>query len=141
MPARRIRASAAVLAAAVLITASLAACTNTEPAVNRNPHTGTATASPVGGVQQVTITAGDDYRFHPSTIVVHPGKVRIILKHPGTGGPHDWSLTGFPAAFVPLTQAGETNQATFVAPSPGKYQFVCTIHARQGQTGTLVVRP
>lgn len=135
MPARRIAACLAAVAAL------LAGCSNTEPAVNRNPHTGTATASSVGTVQQVTITTGDDYRFHPSTIVVHPGRVRIVLRHTGTGGPHDWSLTGFPAAFVPLTQAGGTNSATFVAPSPGRYRFVCTIHVRQGQTGTLVVRP
>jgi plastocyanin len=125
-------------AAAVL---ALAACSNTESAVNRRPHTGTATASTVAGVQTVTIEAGDDYRFHPSTIVVHRGTVKIILKHTGTGGPHDWSLTGFPADFVPVTAAGQTSQATFVAPSPGKYQFVCTIHAKQGQTGTLVVKP
>lgn len=140
MPARRISTCLTAVAAA-LATVALAGCTNTQPAVNRRPHTGTATATTVAGVQQVTIIAGDDYRFHPSTIVVHRGKVRIVLRHPGTGGPHDWSLTGFPGAFVPLTQAGETKSTTFVAPSPGKYQFVCTIHARQGQTGTLVVEP
>lgn len=135
MLARRVTACLATAAALV------AGCTNTQPAVNRRPHTGTATASLVGVVQQVTISAGDDYRFHPSTIVVHRGRVRIVLHHTGTGGPHDWSLTGFPAAFVPLTQAGQTSSATFAAPSPGRYQFVCTIHARQGQTGTMVVKP
>lgn len=126
---------------AALLLLAVASCSNSESAVNRRPHTGTATASTVAGVQTVTIEAGDDYRFHPSTIVVHPGTVKIILKHTGTGGPHDWSLTGFPADFVPLTPAGQTSQASFVAPSPGKYQFVCTIHSRQGQTGTLVVTP
>jgi plastocyanin len=140
MPAGR-RVFACAFACALAGVAVLAGCTNTKSAINREPHTGTATASPVNGVQQVTITAGDDYRFHPSTIVVHPGRIRIVLVHPGTGGPHDWSLTGFPADFVPLTQAGQTSSASFMAPSPGKYRFVCTIHARQGQTGTLVVKP
>jgi plastocyanin len=120
----------------------LAACSNTSSPVNRRPHNGVATATSVGGIQQVTIKAGDDFRFNPSTIYVHPGQVRIVLVHTGTGAPHNWSLNGFPSAFVPLV-SGEGQQAstTFTAPSPGKYQFVCTIHTRQGQTGTLVVVP
>ena len=100
---------------------------------------GSAVASEVNGVQQITITAGDDYRFHPSTFTVHPGKVEVILKHPGTGAPHNWQLSDFAADFVPLTAAGQTSRATFMAPSPGKYQFVCTIHVAQGQVGTMIV--
>jgi plastocyanin len=134
----RSRALAGVVVLAATVTVS--ACSNTEPAVNRRPLTGTATATPVGGVQQVTIKAGDEYRFNPSTIIVHPGKVRIVLVHTGTGAPHDWQLSGFPADFVPLTPGGQRRSAEFVAPSPGRYQFVCTIHARQGQRGTMIVR-
>jgi plastocyanin len=135
MPARRILACAA---AAALVSAG---CTNTESSVNARPHTGTATASPVNGVQQVTITVGADDRFHPSTIVVHRGKVEIVLKHDADGAPHDWSLTGFPGDYVPTTTGGQTRTASFMAPSPGKYQFVCTIHTKLGMTGTLVVEP
>jgi len=135
MPARRIVACAA--AAALL----MAGCTNTQSPINAHPHTGTETASPVNGVQQVTITVGVDDRFHPSTIVVHRGKVEIVLKHDAEGAPHDWSLDGFPAAYVPTTTGGQTRTASFTAPSPGKYQFVCTIHAKLGMTGTLVVEP
>jgi plastocyanin len=137
MPARRVAASAL---AAVVLPAILTACSNTESPINRTPHTGTATASPgAGGVQTVTITAGNDYRFHPSTIVVHPGRVRIMLVNEGSGAPHNWSLAGFPVAYVPNAQAGQTRTVSFNAPSPGKYRFVCTIHERQGQTGTMVV--
>jgi len=118
-----------------------AACSNDQGAVNRRPTTGSATASTVNGVQQVTITASDDYRFRPSTITVHPGKVEIILKHPGTGAPHDWQLPRFPVDFVPLTAAGQTRMASFTAPSPGRYEFVCTIHVKQGQRGTMIVAP
>ena len=50
-------------------------------------------------------------------------------------------LTKFPSDFVPDTSAGQTNSMTFTAPSPGTYQFVCTIHTAQGMTGTLVVLP
>lgn len=119
---------------------ALVGCTNTESPANRRPQSGAATASVIAGVQQVTIQAGDDYRFHPSTITVHPGKVEVILHHPGTGAPHNWQLTGFPADFVPLTAAGQTSRATFIAPAPGRYRFICTIHVAQGQTGTLIVK-
>ena len=73
-----------------------------ESAINREPHPGSTTASATAGVQEVVITTDHSYRFKPSTITVHPGKVRITLKHVGTGAPHDWSLQGFPADYVPL---------------------------------------
>jgi plastocyanin len=132
--------------AAVLTLASLTACT-TSSSADREPYAGTSTASTVSsGVQTVTIRTGlnsADFRFHPSTIVVHPGKVRIVLVNDGVkgaGAPHNWSLTGFPGAFVPLVGAGNRAETTFTAPAPGRYQFVCTIHTRQGQVGTLVVQ-
>jgi plastocyanin len=125
----------------VAVAAVLTACSNSEGSVNRRPQSGTATASVVGSVQQITVMAGDDYRFHPATITVHPGEVEVVLKHTGTGAPHNWQLTAFPADFVPTTAAGQTSTASFMAPAPGRYQFVCTIHVRQGQVGTLVVTP
>ena len=30
-------------------------------------------------MQQVTVNAGDTYRFDPSTIIVHPGLVQVTL--------------------------------------------------------------
>jgi plastocyanin len=132
--------AAGAVAALLLATAGC----QSEPAVNREPHPGTGTASSgAGGVQQITLKTGRDYRFHPSTIVVHPGRVRVVLVNVGksaAGAPHDWSLLGFAEAFVPLTGAGQTSSATFTAPAPGRYEFVCTIHRKQGQTGTLVVK-
>jgi plastocyanin len=134
MPAAR--RAVFVLAAA---TVALTACSNTESPVNRRPNTGSATATDVAGVQRITLMAGDDYRFHPSTFTVHPGRVEVILKHTGTGAPHNWELTSFPADMVPLTSAGDTRMATFDAPSPGRYKFICTIHVDQGQVGTMIV--
>jgi plastocyanin len=130
----------AVAIAAAL--AALAGCVR-EASVNRRPHSGTGTASVVAGVQQVIIRSGVDLRFHPSTIVVHPGRVQIVLVNtskPGAGPPHDLQLTGLPGAGVPLAEAGETRSVTFDAPEPGTYAFVCTIHTNQGQTGKLIVR-
>lgn len=131
------RVIAVACAAAVVV---LAACTNTQAPAASGPHDGTETASVRDGVQTVTLTTGNDYRFHPSTIVVRPGKVKVILKNTAkTGAPHNFQVTDFPADFVPLTGAGNTSEATFTAPAPGRYRFVCTIHVQQGQTGTLVV--
>lgn len=135
------RASVAVGTLAALLLA--AGCTRTAE-VNTRPHPGTATATPAaGGVQQVVVRSGTDLRFNPSTIIVHPGRVRVVLVNsakPGAGPPHNLQVTGLPGAFVPDTSAGYTSSVTFTAPAPGTYQFVCTIHAAQGQTGKLIVR-
>jgi plastocyanin len=120
----------------------LAAGCNRQGPINREPHAGATTASAADGVQNVVITTDRGYRFSPSTITVHPGKVRITLKNlstNGTGAPHDWQLTGFPADYLPLTQSGQSRSIEFTAPAPGTYRFYCTIHLNQGQTGELVV--
>lgn len=137
---RPVRAGAALAGAAGAALAALAACSNAEPPVNKQPLEGSATASVVNGLQQVRVNAGDDYRFHPSAIFVHRGRVRIVLHHTGVGAPHDWQLVRFPADFVPVVNAGQTAAATFDAPAPGRYQFECTIHVRQGQIGYLTVQ-
>jgi plastocyanin len=132
------RASLAVLALMLL-----AGCSNRESPTNKRPHAGTATASAVDGVQEVVMTSGVDLRFHPSTLVVHSGKVRIVLENtakPGAGPPHNVIFAGLPGADVPLATAGQTESVTFIAPAPGTYNFVCSIHANQGQTGKLIVK-
>lgn len=137
MPIAR-RLSAAAIA--LLIAGALGGCSNRESSANRQPHSGSGTASVVNGVQQITIKARD-FRFSPSTITVHPGKVEVVLVNDGGGAPHNFSVLDFPADFVPLTADGQTARATFTAPSPGTYEFVCTIHTKQGMTGKLVVLP
>jgi plastocyanin len=119
---------------------ALAACTNTESPVNRTPLSGTATASEVNGLQRITLLVGNDYRFHPSTFYVHGGRVDVTLKNTGSGAPHDFRVTKFPGDYVPFVQQpGQTMSSTFTTPSPGRYQFVCTVHVRQGMVGTMVV--
>lgn len=137
-----VRHASRVLVALAAV-ASLAACANRQAEVNKRPHSGTATASEVDGVQQIVVRTGLDYRFRPSTIVVHPGRVRIVLVNtakPGAGPPHDLQVTDVPHADVPLATAGQVQSVTFTAPAPGTYRFVCSIHFAQGQTGKLIVR-
>lgn len=136
IPARR-----AVAVAGILIAVLSAGCSNTKGAATRQPYSGSAAASVVNGVQQVTLTVGPSFRFDPSTITVHPGQVKLTLHHTGTGSPHDWQLSVVPGAYIPELGDNETQSVSFTAPAPGKYQFVCTIHLRQGQTGTLIVLP
>ena len=137
-PAHRTASIAFGAVACLTALGVLSACSNTQPSVNRRPHSGSATASLVGGVQQLTVDAGDTYRFDPSTITVHPGTVHVTLVNTGKGAPHNLTFLGFDAA-TPLAPAGQRQELTFTAPAPGTYTFVCTIHRRQGQTGTLVV--
>jgi plastocyanin len=131
-----------LVAALATVLLGTAGCVR-EPAVNARPHLGTGTASEVAGIQQVTLHSGLELRFEPSTIVVHSGPVRLVLVNtakPGAGPPHDVTFAGLPTANIPTTYAGNESSITFVAPAPGTYHFVCSIHARQGQTGTLIVR-
>ncbi len=126
--------------AALLAICASVACSNQQASVNRRPNQGSATASLVAGVSQVTVQAGDTYRFTPSTITVHPGTVRIVLDNIGTGAPHNVTFLGFSAATADAA-SGQSQSVTFTTPAPGTYTFVCTIHERQGQTGKLVVLP
>lgn len=135
VPALTRRGAVVSAVAAVLI---CTACSST-PAINRTPVSGATTAAVVDGIQEVTITTGDDYRFHPAHITVHPGRVRITLVNKGNGAPHDLQVLGIPGDYVPLAQGSSSTVATFTAPAPGTYTFVCTIHQKQGQTGTLTV--
>jgi plastocyanin len=137
------RAPIAALAALLLVGPLAAGCSNRQSPSNKRAHTGTGVAAPVNGVQQITISTGVDLRFHPSTIVVHRGEVRIVLKNKasnGGGPPHNIQFAGLPGADVPLTYVGESQSVTFMAPGPGTYNFVCTIHANQGQSGKLIVK-
>jgi plastocyanin len=140
VPARARTPFAAALLG-VCIVLLMSGCSNRQASINRRPQTGASTASTVNGVQTVTVSAGNDYRFVPSTITVHPGMVRIVLVNTGGGAPHNWTLLGLPNVATPTVGASRQGVVQFTAPAPGTYTFVCTIHQRQGQTGTLVVVP
>ena len=137
-PTRRLCCAAG---AALLVLAG--GCSNAQAPINKEPHTGVAVARLTHGVQLVIVRAGSDFRFHPSTIIVHQGIVRIVLRNtePRSGGPpHDLQVTGLPGVGVPLTYPAGAAEDTFRAPRPGRYRFICTIHVNQGQTGVLIVK-
>jgi plastocyanin len=138
----QLRRPVALAAASAILAGPLGGCVR-EAAVNARPHAGTETATMVAGVQQITLRSGLDLRFTPSTIIVHRGTVRLVLvntSNAGAGPPHDVTFSGLPVANIPTTYAGRESSVLFNAPAPGTYHFVCSIHARQGQTGTMIVR-
>lgn len=131
---------------AVVVALALSACSNENSAVANSPHTGTGTATPAAdGLQRIVVDTGPDLRFHPSTIVVRPGRVQIVLRNMQMGGsggpPHDLKVYGVNDAYIPNIQEGQSASTTFTVTKPGRYEFVCLIHIQQGQTGTLIVRP
>lgn len=130
-----------IAAAAVVLAVVISGCTNRQASPNRRGHPGSGTASTVNGVQEVTLTVNDNFRFFPSVVTVHQGTVKVTLVHTGSGAPHDFSVNGFPADHTGLVNAGGTTSTTFTTPSPGSYSFECTLHVAQGMTGTLIVVP
>jgi plastocyanin len=133
-----------IFVAPVLLVGCLVAagCSNREPL--RPPAQGPTEAhadTAADGVQQVVISAGDDYRFSPSVVDATVGRIRLTLRHTGQGAPHTLYGATLPGLRVPLVRPGETQSIQFTAAQPGRYSFVCTIHETQGETGTLVVAP
>jgi plastocyanin len=136
MPASTRRPARVAAFGATAIALLLASCTSS----SGRPDTGSTTAVDVNGIERVVIKTGPDRLFHPNTITVHPGTVRLILDnriHNAAGEPHNLTFDTFAAGTVPLVRPGEHRAVTFTAPAPGRYQFVCTIHA--GMTGVMVV--
>ncbi len=106
-----------------------------------------------GAALNVTLT---EFSFTPNTWTVNAGQqVTINIKNTGTVT-HDWTIMKTPisGSFTaadkanefwasPMVSAGQSQTATFTAPStPGTYQVVCTEsgHFEAGMQGTLTVK-
>ncbi|MFL6137724.1 MAG: cupredoxin domain-containing protein [Frankiaceae bacterium] len=135
----RSRATTA-LAVGALAGLLIAGCTNREPPrfdAARHPHaTVTATVGP-GGVQRVDINADDDDRFLPDTVVVHPGKVTIVVHNLGVV-PHTLEIPGL---HVDTGNIGkhQVKSVTFSVDEPAVYPFDCAYHVPLHMVGTLKV--
>jgi plastocyanin len=133
--------TATVLPAVLAVLAVLlAGCTNREPPrfdEARHPHaTVTATTGP-DGVQRVDIDANDNDRFLPDTVVVHPGKVAIVVHNLGVV-PHTLEI---PALHVESGNIDKHQVKTvaFAVDEPGSYPFDCAYHVTLHMDGTLKV--
>jgi plastocyanin len=117
----------------------LSGCSNRNPPQSRTPQSGDVQVTTgADGVQAVTLTGGDDLRFHPSTFHVHAGKVKITMKDSGTT-PHDFTFTGKLHGSIPLTMHGQSNSLELTVRTPGRYPFECQLHVKENMTGTMIV--
>lgn len=137
--ARRIRRGLPLVLAGVLAAAA-GGCSRESPRARERPReAAVATASPgADGVQRVTVTGDDSFRFSPATIYAKPGRIAISL-HDSGSTPHDMVFRLFGAG-VPNVEAGKTRTAVFTVAEPGTYAFSCSYHQDFGMTGKLVVR-
>ena len=91
-----------------------------------------------GTVQVVKIQANDSLRFTPATLVVRPGRVRLIFTVTGRQ-PQTFSSRALNADSGNVL-AGHTATIDLVAPAPGKYAFYSAYHRKQGMVGKMLVR-
>jgi plastocyanin len=72
-------------------------------------------------------------RFHPGTVTISRGdSVRWLWREPGTV--HNVTFAGFHSR----TQASGSYTVRFTR--SGTFNYICTIHVRQGMRGKIVVR-
>jgi plastocyanin len=90
--------------------------------------------------QSVTIRTTDDFRFDPSTVTVHPGRIRLTLLDSGSY-PHNISFPSLNTTSTSVSGSpGQTSTTLLLTVTrPGRYDFVCTYHSSAGMKGTLVV--
>jgi plastocyanin len=96
-------------------------------------------AVPVAADVQVLRVQGDDaLRFKPSSLVVRPGRIRVIFTVAGNL-PQTFTSTALriDSGNVP---AGHTATLDGMVPAPGKYSFYSAYHQKQGMTGTIIAK-
>jgi plastocyanin len=136
------RVGTVVLAAGCAL---LAGCQRHGPAAGQAaaPSAVTVTPGPDGVESVMVAEAGPGkYRFEPSDITLHPGRIRITFRNTDVT-PHNFTFStlqqnGHRIA-VPTLRGGGEQSVDFTVNAPGQYQFVCTLHQALGQTGTLTV--
>lgn len=120
---RRIAAVVAVLAAGAAATAATAATHATTRHLTADPH--------------------GQLRFTTTRLVVHPGKVTILMHDPSSSGlAHGIAVEGHGVdKDGKIVKAGGTSRVT-VTLRKGTYEFYCPIaaHKKAGMKGKIIVR-
>ena len=132
---RRDPLTGTALRAAVLAGLLIAGCGASPGASDRGSPATTAGEVTVS----VATAAGDDRRFLPAAIAVQAGaRVRLVFRNESAES-HNLSFTGAlePIRTATIMDPGQEEWLSFVAPDPGVYAFVCTVHL--GMTGELRV--
>ncbi|MGY1843121.1 plastocyanin/azurin family copper-binding protein [Modestobacter sp. SYSU DS0875] len=143
------RPAPVLLVVLALLGVVLAGCSNEQPALPEATRTaggdvGTVTTT-ADGVQEITLTTGDDYVFTPDTFTVEPGTVRVTVRNVAERLTHNFRFTPDtgpepiePA--IPVLSPGEEDTIEFEVTEPGDHPFECSFHIALGQVGTMTVR-
>jgi plastocyanin len=135
----------------VAVTAALAlltGCSNQQPTL---PEATRTTGGDVGavstgadGVQEITLTTGDDYVFTPAEFTVAPGPVRLTVRNTAEQMTHNFVFTTGRgpeeiSEQIPFLGPGQTETIEFTVTQPGDHPFECSFHVQLGQVGTMTV--
>jgi plastocyanin len=136
MRAGSVRAALVVPALAVALIVCTA-CTNGESPRFKQEATSVVTATAgADGVQRVDVRA-TDMAFAPNRIVVHPGRVELVVHNDGHD-PHLLEIPQLRATTANIAEGG-TQRVAFDASSLGSYSFDCAYHVIYHMTGELQV--
>ncbi len=101
---------------------------------------GTAGSGSSSGAQTVTLTAGDDLKWSPTTLNLKAGQAYTISLV--NNGKLDHSFVVPDLNVKVQMPAGKTVQTNLTVQKAGSYQFVCDVpgHKEAGMVGTLTVQ-
>lgn len=135
---RSVRAGTVRVVAAGVMAVGLAGC-GFIGAHDTNTHgpdrTGTAHGAP--DAQRITVVGDAQMSFTPNVIKAHTGTLTITLKVTGDT-PHDLAIRKLHAD-TGMVEKGKPGSVTVDLSRPGRYDFVCTYHEKEGMTGVLKV--
>lgn len=131
------RAVAAAVFVLTVAGGSLAGCGESAGEHGTQSAGGTETATTSGGVQQLTVKAGNDLRFQQTNLQAHTGKVTLTLDVLGDV-PHNLILADGPLANTGTgTVSSGSKSITLTFSKPGTYNYLCTIHPKMKGTITI----
>jgi plastocyanin len=119
---------------ALLVLAGCADAADNGASAPQSPGT-TESAATVGGVQHLTVDAGDDLRYAQTDLHAHTGIVAITFVVTGVDE-HDLTFADGPMGGTSEI-ADSSTTITLHFNTPGVYHFLCTVHPRM--RGTLTV--
>jgi plastocyanin len=119
---------------AALAALLVAACAVSVPSGDARPGS-TAASSTL----EIRTGDGTDRRFVPAASTVSAGRAVRVVFHNRSSEAHNLSFTGALEHIRTRTimEPGTSETLSFVAPGPGAYPFVCTVHV--GMAGQLIV--
>jgi plastocyanin len=130
-------------AAAVALSAAAACSGGPDHAMSTSTPDGgqpVVAATGADGVQQITISSTNAFRFQPAAVKAHTGKLRVTLIDAGSY-PHNLAVDALHFTSKTVSGGLGDNKTTFTLDftHPGTYGFICTFHSSAGMRGEFVI--